>query len=94
MENKELLDKIYNKVEKLVEQLNDLNITVAKQEINLKDHMRRSDLLEEEVKLLDNRITPIEDHVKFVGSVTKVCGTLFASASAITAVVELIRFFK
>jgi len=67
--------------------VNDLVIITAKQEENVKEHMRRSDALErkqdrseqDNVKrdeLLSQRLAPIENHVKWVGTTFKVMGVI------------------
>lgn len=67
--------------------VNDLVVITAKQEENVKEHMRRSDNLErkqdrteqENIKrdeLLSQRLAPIENHVKWVGTTFKVMGVI------------------
>jgi len=74
--------------------VNDLVVITAKQEENVKEHMRRSDNLErrqdkyeQESKTRDevlaSKLAPIENHVKWVGTTFKVMGVI--SGIAVTA---------
>jgi predicted nuclease with TOPRIM domain len=94
MDNKSLLEKIYDKLERLVEEVNQLNIITARQEVHLEEHMKRSDLLEKEVHLLEERIVPLEDHIKFSTKLLKLISFGVGLTSVIVSVAELIRLFK
>ncbi len=93
-----LLEKVYDKMQELVEDVNDLKVISAKQQINLELHMKRSDMLEAEVKILENhlerRFEPIEEHIKSVGRWLRVGGVAITLASSTATIVELIRLFK
>ena len=51
--------KIEEKLDKIIDKQETLNITVAKQEVNLREHMRRTEILEE-------KLEPVETHVVMV----------------------------
>lgn len=74
------LDRIEDKVDAISNKLQDTNVILAAQHESLKQHMRRTQLLEEAVK-------PIERHVSRVEGALKLLGVL----ATIAAVVQLIR---
>lgn len=61
-------------LEKLVEQLLELNEKVARQEVRLDDHMRRSEQNEEANKMIAEAIKPIQVHVAMVQGGIKMLG--------------------
>ena len=68
---KELLLDLGGKIDNLVEKVHSIDITVAKQEINLQDHMRRTAVNEEKLEIFENKIAPALDAYKFVFTVFK-----------------------
>jgi len=95
-------NKLYQKVEKIAEDITVLKVIAAKQEQNLlrntedlKLHMKRSDKLEEQVDLYKSAISaelaPLQDHVKYVGYSFKVIGI---AATAIGVLVSLFEFLS
>lgn len=76
------LDKLDEKVDKTNDRLNSMDKTLVKQEENLKEHMRRTDLLEGDLK-------PIKKHVAVMNGAFKVlgiCGTIVAIAVGIVKI--------
>lgn len=63
--------KLKDFLEKQDNQLEEIRITLVKQEQNLKSHMRRTRLLEENVALLRREFNPIKTHVAVVNGITK-----------------------
>lgn len=53
----EQFDRIYNKLEKLDGTVAEINITLAEQHLSLKEHMRRTALLEKQMQ-------PVKRHVE------------------------------
>jgi len=64
---KETLKRIENKIEAVQANLTELNITVAKQEVTLTDHVRRTEILENEIKPLKKERYRTEGAVKLIG---------------------------
>lgn len=90
MDNNDVLGKIYEKVEKISDDIGDLKITSVKHDENLKEHMKRADFLENLYLEIKNRdIEPLKTEVnKFKGAVKFV--TLIASlGSFITLMIKL-----
>ena len=80
-------DKIENKVDKLDTRLDRVDITLAKQEEQLAEHIRRTNLLEEQMK-------PVEDHVKHMSGALKLFGVISIVSGGILAVLKLLGALK
>lgn len=70
-----ILTLILDKIEKIDDRLNSVDKTMIKQESNLAEHMRRTDLLEIQQKSmfshLGSEIDPIKSHVEKVKAILK-----------------------
>ena len=65
MSQSNLTEKILELLTSIKDDVVELKITSAKQEVNMVQHMKRTGMLEEEQKLQRERFIPLEDHVKF-----------------------------
>ena len=76
-------DRIDAKLDKISDHIANIDVTLAKQEVSLSDHIRRTALLEE-------KLEPIEKHVTMVNGVLKFAGIV----AAFVAIIEgLLRVF-
>lgn len=84
---KEILDRIEAKVDKLDDRLDLVDITLVKQEANLKEHMRRTHLLEGKVEHIETEIQkelePVKKHVNQVKIVAKIIGIIIPAIATI-----------
>jgi hypothetical protein len=88
----ELIPKIFEKLEKISEDMGDLKVTSAKQQISLDEHIKRSNMLEDLVNHLDeNKIQPIEKDLNQIKGIYKFI--VFLSVLA-TIALTLVEFFK
>jgi len=83
---KELLHEMSKALERLDKSVDGINITIAKQEVHLAEHIRRTSLLEEEMK-------PIRDHVNRVNALILLLGGILALLGAVKAVIEIVQLF-
>ena len=81
MEN---LDRIFNKIDKIDERLSNIDTTLAKQSTSLDEHIRRTNILEEEIR-------PIKKHIYLVEAVFKIIGV---TSLLVSIFVGLSRFIK
>lgn len=79
------LDRIHTTLESIRDRLSDMNITIAKQEENLKEHMRRTDQNETMIKSLETALESIKKHVNMVEGALKLIGLLASAVAVITA---------
>ncbi len=63
------LDKIEEKVDKILDQQSTMNATLVSQHVSISEHIRRTNLLEAEVK-------PIKRHVDMVNGALKLLGVM------------------
>ncbi len=69
---KDLIDKIFTKVEKIDSRLDSIDKTLVKQHENLKEHMRRTELLEkQQEKLIHEELVPVKAHIEQVKGISK-----------------------
>lgn len=90
---RELLHEILKSVERLDDSIDEVkntlsnyNALLAVQAEQLTTHIKRTALLEEEMK-------PVRKHVALVNSLILILGGLFALIGAIKGIVELCQFF-
>lgn len=83
---KELLHEVLKTLERLDSSVDSINVTLAKQEAHLGEHIRRTELLEEEMK-------PVRDHVNRVNALLLLLGGLLALIGAVKGVIEIIQLF-
>lgn len=81
MEDK--LERIECKIDKVVDHLGSIDVTLAAQHASLKEHIRRTELLEQEV-------APIKTHVNMISGGLKLIGLLAALGAGVEGVVSLL----
>lgn len=65
-------DKNAESSEKILDAISRIDITMARQEVVLEDHTRRSLAAEENIKILRDDLKPVEKHVTMVNGFMKV----------------------
>jgi hypothetical protein len=68
---RELLLLLVEKSDQINDKIGKLEVTSAKQEVNLQEHMKRSDLLEDQVDFLNKEVKPILQGVSFLKGFAK-----------------------
>lgn len=76
------LDRIENKLDAIALRVNNVDITLAAQHESLKDHIRRTEILEEEIK-------PIKAHVDGLKGIIKALKII----SILAIIAEAVRLF-
>lgn len=90
MENDDLLNKIYNKVEKISEDIGELKVTSASHEVTLQTHVKRSDTLEALYKdMQEKEIDPIKKDLNQIKGASKVIMGLGTVISLILGILKL-----
>lgn len=84
--NDDFTTKVYVKLEEISKDMTELKITSAKQEVNLQEHMKRSDMLEA-------KMVPIEQHVSKVDGALKLIGFIGIISGIVLSVFEISSFF-
>lgn len=76
--------RIETKIDNIIEDIGDIKITLAKQHVTLDEHIRRTEILEEEMK-------PVKKHVYMVDGALKALGILGILAGILEAISIVIR---
>jgi hypothetical protein len=85
-----LLEQLFNKLDKLDERLDSVDRTLIKQEANLEEHMRRSLANEEAVNLLSQQLKPLNKHVIMVESIFKFVGAISVLLGIVLGVLNIL----
>jgi hypothetical protein len=85
-------DEILKKLDKLDDRLDSMDKTLVKQEANLAEHMRRTEVLEESVEYIrKSELKPIQNHVVMVEGVIKFIGFLSVVLGIIQVVIKFTK---
>jgi len=79
---KDQLDRLEEKLDKMIEKTASIDVTLAKQSVILDEHVKRSNLLEA-------KLAPVERHVAVVHGILKLIGVLTALVGAIKGFLTL-----
>lgn len=89
---KESVDKIESKVDILDSKLGDQNDTLNKQATVLDNHIKRTELAEENISMLRAEMKPLSKHVEYVNFIFKTIGFFATIAGLIEGTVALLRY--
>jgi tetrahydromethanopterin S-methyltransferase subunit G len=80
------LDKQEAKLDQVIDTLSRIDSTLAAQHESLEDHIRRTNVAEENIDLIRKDLKPIQNHVSMVKGAMKLIGVVCAIVGAIAAV--------
>ena len=83
------LKRVEDKIDKIAEELMSIKVTLHGQHISIKDHIRRTNLAEENLKLIREQIDPIEKHVLYVNGFLKGLGVVSIVLGIAALVLEI-----
>lgn len=83
----ERIIRIEDKIDKVVEHIGSIDVTLGKQHVSLCEHIRRTELLEQEVE-------PIKKHVAMVSGVIKLVLILASVGAGIEGVISLLNYIR
>lgn len=84
-------EKIESKIDRLDERLDNIDKTLVRQEENLRQHMYRTELLEDSVQMLRDEFKPVQKHVAMLEGALKLIGILGVIAAIISAVLRIVQ---
>jgi len=73
----------------ILTRLGSIDTTLARQEVHLKNHMRRSDMNEKAVEVLTAMIVPLQSHVSRVDGVIRFIGFAAIVVGLVTSITIL-----
>lgn len=88
------LDKFENKLDSLDGRLDSMDKTLVKQEANLGEHMRRTELAEESISELRKDVEPIKRHVAFMEGALKGVGVIATVVSVIAGIIKVLSYLQ
>lgn len=65
------LDKMAEKLDKMVDTMTIIQVSQGKMEVNVEEHIRRTGVAEENIAMIRAEMEPIKEHVTQVRSITK-----------------------
>lgn len=77
-------DRLEKKVDKILERVGSIDVTIGKQQVSLDEHIRRTNLLEVELK-------PVKRHVFMVEGALKLIGVLAALAAIVEVLLQAVH---
>lgn len=88
----ERLKRIESKIDKLDDRLDSLDKTSVKQEQNLAEHMRRTELAEANIDSIRDELKPVQRHVAMLEGILKFIGLVGTLVAIAAGVVKVISF--
>jgi len=86
----ELLEKLYEKHSEVVDEIKEVKVILARQDLQLAEHIRRTELLEEGLELVRNDIKPLQKHIDYINGGLKLLGLLSLIAGIAVSIVQLL----
>lgn len=84
------ITRLENKVDKIVDDIGEIKIIMARNTVSLEEHIKRTNLLEEEVKRLDEDVRPVKDHVTAMKHSGKLIYTVIKLLAALASIIGVI----
>lgn len=86
----DLLIGLDEKISTIDGKVHSIDITVAKQEVNIREHMRRTEINETRLELFEERVAPALDAYKFMATLFKVLIGLATIGSVLLGICKLL----
>ena len=90
---KELLERLHDKVDEVKAEQSEQKVILARQEVHLAEHMKRSDYLEKLYEGLKNQVSALESHKDNVVGVFKFIGGLSVLVGLVVGIAKIIALF-
>jgi len=81
-------ERMEKKLDLIIEKVHAIDKTLAGQHVSLKEHIRRTDLLEDQIYTVDEKIAPLQGHVAVVQGVIKTASFLAIFVGAILGILK------
>jgi hypothetical protein len=88
----EELDGIHTKLDKMTEIMTVIQVSQAKTEVSIVEHIRRTNIAEENIKINAEDIAMVKEHVSQVRAVIKFC--LWIGSGALAIATALLTYFR
>lgn len=88
------LVRIEDKLDQVIDRLSEIEGHMGVYNEQLKHHIYRTDIAEQNLEQLEDRMGPMTDHVKMVNVVIKVAIALAGTVGFIVGIIKVVEFFK
>ena len=79
--------RIEDKIDKLVDHIGSIDVTLAKQHVSLVEHIKRTALLEEEIK-------PLKERNSIINAALKILGSLAVVVTFVATVFQIVSYIR
>lgn len=69
-------EKLEEKIDKIADKISNIDITLGKQSVILEEHVRRTNLLEEQIKPIERHVNMVQGGIKLLGLIALVASVL------------------
>lgn len=80
-------DRLEGKIDNIVDQVGNINVTLAKQHASIEEHIRRTNILEE-------KLIPIEKKFYEISGIVRLGGWVVGLLSVVVGLLKIIEYFK
>jgi len=84
-------DWLIEKIEKVVESIHSIDKTLAAQEVQLTEHIRRTQAAEDNIELLRKELKPVQEHVARMDGALRFLGILSLVAGVAAAIHKVLN---
>lgn len=81
-------ERFEKKLDRIVEDIGKINITLVAQHHQLKEHMRRSEANEKAIEIIKDELIPVQKHVNGLNYVLKAVGVVTVIIGMVTAIIK------
>ncbi len=85
-------ERLFETLDKISDRINEVEKTLVKQEANLSEHMKRTELAEENLQLLREELKPLEKHVYYIEGAFKLVGGIGVIVSLVVGFIKILTF--
>lgn len=87
------LEKIDQKLEKISDRLGNIDVTLAKQELSLEEHIKRTAQNEHAIEHLKQTLVPINKHIIAQETGFKILGKIAAVTAFVVGILKITEYF-
>jgi uncharacterized protein (DUF342 family) len=85
------VEEILQRLARIEDKVDDIKVTSAQQEEQLKEHMRRTEIAEENINRLRAELKPVQKHLDLVQGISSVMLKAIVATAGIIGLFEAIR---
>lgn len=87
--NDDIINRLLDTQESIASDITEIKVILAKQEVSLDTHIKRTNLAEENIALVREELEPVKDHVKMVNNIFKLIGFISVIITIIVGILKI-----